>query len=110
MEVSLHDILNAREARVRRQEALLAEYGGVLVCFTMNIAGPVKHSALIEAGFRLGQAQILRTFSPLHSLCVIDPTGCEGYMYCTATPWKSSGRPLYWRILRLLGGSMTWMF
>lgn len=86
MEVSLHDILNAREARVRRQEALLAEYGGVLVCFTMNIAGPAKHSALIEAGFRLGQAQILRTFSPLHSLCVIGPTGCEGYYVLHGDP------------------------
>ncbi len=86
MEIPLHDILNAREARVRRQEALLAEHGGVLVCFTMNIAGPVKHSSLIEAGFRLGQAQILKIFSPLHSLCVVEPTGCEGYYVLRGDP------------------------
>lgn len=86
MEISLHDILNAREARVRRQEALLAEHGGVLVCFTMNIAGPVKRSPLIEAGFRLGQAQIRNLFSPLHNLCVVEPTGCEGYYVLRGDP------------------------
>ena len=54
MEVSLHDILNAREARVRRQQSLLTEYRAPLLCFTMNIAGPVKTTPLIERGFRVG--------------------------------------------------------
>lgn len=88
MEVSLQDILSAREARVRQQQALLAEYRAPLLCFTMNIAGPVKTSPLIERGFRAGletldsrlpQEQILfreiRTF----------PTGCEAY-YVISTP------------------------
>ena len=86
MEISLHQILSAREARARRQEALLAEHGGVLVCFTMNIAGPVKYSPLIEAGFRLGQAQLRKFFSPLHSICVVEPTGCEGYYVLRGDP------------------------
>lgn len=86
MEVSLQEILDARESRVRRQETLLAEYGGVLLCFTMNIAGPVKHSPLIEAGFRLGHRQILRLFSPLHIVVVNEPTGCEGYYALRGDP------------------------
>lgn len=56
MEVSLHDILNAREARVTRQRELLRQYGRPLICFTMNIAGPVKCSPLILRGFYEGLA------------------------------------------------------
>lgn len=83
MEVSLQDILDAREVRVRRQEALLSKYEGVLICFTMNIAGPVKHSPLIEAGFRLGQKQLKRCFVPGYEEEHLAPTGCE--YYCTVT-------------------------
>ena len=54
MEVSLHDILNAREARVRLQQQLLQEYSCPLICFTMNIAGPIKNTPLIQRGFRAG--------------------------------------------------------
>ena len=82
MEVSLHDILNARETRVRRQQALLAEYRAPLLCFTMNIAGPVKTTPLIERGFYAGMA-LLDGCLPKEALlfresCVL-PTGCEGY-------------------------------
>ena len=54
MEISLHQILDARERRAARQRALLAQFGKPLICFTMNIAGPVKYSELIARGFRLG--------------------------------------------------------
>lgn len=56
MEVSLQEILDAREDRAREQQRLLAEYGVTLVCFTMNIAGPIKVSPLILRGFREGVA------------------------------------------------------
>ena len=54
MEVTLWEMLEARERRVLRQQALLSEYGRTLLCFTMNIAGPVKNSPPIRRGFALG--------------------------------------------------------
>lgn len=54
MNVLLTEILNAREARAARQQALLREYGCPVVCFTMNIAGPVKTSPLIRRAFDAG--------------------------------------------------------
>lgn len=47
-EVSLIQMLDARERRVWHQQELLGAYGKPLVCFTMNIAGPVKDSPLIR--------------------------------------------------------------
>lgn len=52
--VALADMLAAREARVMRQQQLLNKYQKPLVCFTMNIAGPVKNSPLIKRGFDEG--------------------------------------------------------
>lgn len=82
MEVSLQDILSAREARVRRQQALLAEYRAPLLCFTMNIAGPVKTTPLIERGFYEG-LELLDSRLPKEKLLFREsrvlPTGCEGY-------------------------------
>lgn len=54
-QVTLPDMLFARERRAARQKELLAAYPMPLVCFTMNIAGPVKNSALIRRGFGLGK-------------------------------------------------------
>lgn len=53
MEVSLREMLAARERRAARQRALLEE-GGTLICFTMNVAGPIKINDEIETGFSLG--------------------------------------------------------
>ena len=50
MEVTLLEMLEARERRALRQQALLNQYGKTMVCFTMNIAGPVKNSPLIRRG------------------------------------------------------------
>lgn len=86
MEVSLQEILDAREARVRRQEALLSRYEGVLICFTMNIAGPVKHSPLIEAGFRLGQKLLSSCLTPVYTEEIIAPTSCEYYCIVAGDP------------------------
>lgn len=53
--VTLPEMLDARERRVFRQQQLLEKYHSPLICFTMNIAGPVKNSALIRRGFDLGK-------------------------------------------------------
>lgn len=54
MEVSLSEMLEARERRAARQQALLGG-GRTMVCFTMNIAGPIKNSPLIAGGYDLGK-------------------------------------------------------
>ena len=75
----LEKILAAREARAQKQQQLLQQYGQPLVCFTMNIAGPVKNSGLITAGFRLGQKLLNDRFVPEYEEEKIADTGCEYY-------------------------------
>ncbi len=58
MQVTLNEILEAREARVRTQQELLQKHCAPLVCFTMNIAGPVKTTPVIERAFVEGLRQI----------------------------------------------------
>ena len=80
--VTLTQVLAARDRRVQRQQALLKQYGKPLISFTMNIAGPVKTSALVEQGFRLSlrrlTQQLLRQRYPvLHREESCGITGCE---------------------------------
>lgn len=53
-EVTLTEILAAREKRAAWQQAMLQKYRLPIVCFTMNIAGPVKITPLIQRGFQAG--------------------------------------------------------
>ena len=93
MEVTLQQILDAREQRVFRQQALLKEYGKPLLCFTMNIAGPEKNNRLIVQGFRLGlsmlDAQLTGECVPVLQRQVYEEdTGCEGFYVVDAPPGK----------------------
>ena len=81
--VELRQMLEARDRRAERQNALLARYRLPLVSFTMNIAGPVKNSPSIRRGFAMGRAlllgQLRRVKAPLvWQEEVDDDTGCEG--------------------------------
>ena len=60
-EVSLSMMLECRENRARTQRELISMYGKPVVSFTMNIAGPVKTSYLIERGFSIGEESLLGT-------------------------------------------------
>lgn len=53
-EVTLDEVLAAREARARRQARLLAAHGLPLVSFTLNVAGPVKNGPLLRRAFQEG--------------------------------------------------------
>jgi len=82
MEVSLQEILAAREQRAAKQQALLQQYGVPVICFTMNIAGPEKCNDRIQWGFQLGCRWLktqLADLTVLHSEEHILNTGCEGY-------------------------------
>ena len=56
--VTLPEMLDAREARAYRQKKMLEKYECPMICFSMNIAGPVKTSALIKRAFIEGCKQI----------------------------------------------------
>jgi len=88
--ITLEEVLEAREARARRQQELLREYGCPLISFTMNIAGPEKTGPLIRRGFRLGlrllDGQLARVGAAvLHRETQDRVTGCEA-MYAVAYP------------------------
>ncbi len=53
-EVTIDQILLSREQRVLKQKSLLKQFGQPVICFTMNIAGPVKTSPLIVRAFQEG--------------------------------------------------------
>ena len=58
-EVTLTEILKARERRAALQKQILSEYDGALISFTMNIAGPIKNTPLIERAFRYGLSKLI---------------------------------------------------
>ncbi len=81
-EVTLQQILQARENRAARQKQFLKNYNCPLIVFTMNIAGPVKTSPLIERGFYAGLQmleQALPTDAVRESHIHKADTGWEGY-------------------------------
>ncbi len=58
MQITIEELLNSREERVRTQTQMLKEHRVPLICFTMNVAGPVKNSSLIERAFGEGLRHI----------------------------------------------------
>lgn len=59
IEVTVPDMMQAREARFFMQQTMLARYpGAALVCLTMNVAGAVKTTPAIERAFAWGMEKI----------------------------------------------------
>ncbi|MBQ1490779.1 MAG: citrate lyase holo-[Blautia sp.] len=90
-EVTLSEVLEAREARVRMQEALRDRFHCPVVSFTMNIAGPVKCTPLIKRSFRRGVLELKRKVK-IEGIPVlffgenIAATGCEALFALEADP------------------------
>lgn len=90
MEVSLQEMLDARERRAGRQRQLLGEFQKPLLCFTMNIAGEIKDSPLIRRGFRRGLTDLEQLLSvekipSLHRDVLYERTGCEAIFVLDAS-------------------------
>lgn len=88
-EVTLAQMLMARENRVLMQQKLLDTYRCPLICFTMNIAGPVKTSPLIERAFMEGLNMLEDKLSKENILSRhidISHTGCEAMLAVDANP------------------------
>ncbi len=81
MEVTLSQVLAAREERVRRQREWNRQWGLPQISFSMNIPGPVKDTPLIRQAFREGvaalEAQLPRT-AVRHRQLWEAATGWEG--------------------------------
>ena len=82
--VTVEDMALRREARAARQKQLIKEHGANVVCFTLNIAGPIKYSESIEICFNVGVNELFKAFGnfnikPVHEEYHIDSTGCEGF-------------------------------
>ncbi len=79
--VTLKDILRARDTRADAQRRLLQAHRLPLVSFTMNIAGPVKSSPPIELAFDAGLAALYGTLGQPVTAEIIRPaTGCEALL------------------------------
>lgn len=57
-QVQVEDMMEAREKRACKQRELLERYRETLICFSMNIAGPIKNSDLIQESFSDGLEHI----------------------------------------------------
>ena len=73
------------------QQELLARYHKPLICFTMNICGPIKDSPLIRRGFARGRQLLRQQFlraklTPLYQDAVLEVTGCEAFYVLDADP------------------------
>ena len=53
--ISLQQLLDAKEARVLRQQRMMQQQSGTLISFTLNIAGGVKSFPLFSYAFALGK-------------------------------------------------------
>ena len=89
MEVTLMQMLEAREHRAARQVALSRKYGKALISFSMNIPGPVKISPLICRGFREG-LRALEQQLPKETVLAKEVkeavTGCEAILVVDLEP------------------------
>ena len=81
-EATLLQVLESREKRVQMQKQLLSAYKTSLICFTMNIAGPIKTSPVIERAFFEGLNLLSERIKEniVHSQYNIFVTGCEGFI------------------------------
>ena len=84
-EVQLYEMLEARDRRADQQKLLLARYHCPVICFMLNIPGPVKVCAQWEKAFEHGRKQIMQKLEEqqipvLYSQTIRPKTGYELYV------------------------------
>lgn len=88
-EVSLTEVLDARERRAARQKEMLKGGGETLVSYTLNMPGPVKQFPLARAFFERGLRRLERSFaragiSVSATESFFEPTGNEAFLMADA--------------------------
>ena len=85
--VSVEDMMVCRERRAQRQQELRETHARPMISLTLNIAGPVKRTPLIERGFVLALRKI-KTGLAMHGIKILAErevraiTGCEWLCAC----------------------------
>lgn len=92
-EISLEEMLIARETRVNLQSTLIRDYHVPLICFTLNIPGPVKVFDGIPETFDNGCEQIEHVLeqnkiSFFRAECIKEKTGFEAFYCADGSPEK----------------------
>lgn len=88
--ITLEELLDRREARAARQQALRSKYASLVVCLCANMPGPVKQNEaarrIVAIGERLLQSGLAeKKYAVLHVEAVQAATGPER-LYCVAAP------------------------
>lgn len=98
---SMEDILDAREERAAVQKQMLSKHPCCLVCFTLNIPGPVKTFPFTRWLYEVGKAELInitqyltwtgknnsaRTFLEIRE--IRENTGEEGFFALSLDPLK----------------------
>lgn len=83
--ITLNEMLDAREQRAFFQQKLMSTYNKPLLCFTMNIAGPIKNSDLIRRGFKIGLSSLKLQLKKVKADILFEdmwdkPTGNEAFI------------------------------
>ncbi len=89
-EVSVEEMMAARDQRFLRQKKL-QQKGRTLICFTLNIAGPIKTSPLIKKAFQEGALLLQNQLKAAGISCLYSEihdrnSGPEGYFCCNGNP------------------------
>lgn len=84
-EVTLEEMLQARENRAGRQKQLIGRYAVPLISMTINIPGPQKSTPtskyVFHEGYRILTSQLaVNQMTALHSETYNLPTGAEAYV------------------------------
>ncbi|MEF9938719.1 MAG: citrate lyase holo-[acyl-carrier protein] synthase [Clostridium sp.] len=90
-EVSLEEMLFAREQRVMIQNTLIQTYHVPLICFTLNIPGPIKVFEKIPETFQSGCEQIEHILersgtSFFYAQSIEEKTGYEAFFCADGSP------------------------
>lgn len=90
-EVSLLEMLNARELRSQLQKQYLQQYKKPLVCLTLNIPGPVKVLPGVPEAFKTGCRRIEESLRAhlvpiVHTDTIKEKTGYEAFYSVDASP------------------------
>jgi len=80
MEATLKEILDSREWRAEKQQALLNRFQKPLLCFTMNIPGPEKWNRDVSIGFAVGNLLLRKRLqNVVHRESRISNAGCAAF-------------------------------
>ncbi|MCH5278654.1 MAG: citrate lyase holo-[acyl-carrier protein] synthase [Christensenellaceae bacterium] len=102
--VSVSDMADRREKRACEQRSLIERHKLPIICITMNIAGPIKRSGLIDWAFFRALGEVQRSLNvDAENVCNIDSiiaevqyifekTGCEAMFAVRLDPKEAKRR------------------